>query len=343
MKKVWCFAFLIMLTALYSFAGDTSERTIYIEGTATIPDQRTFFIDNFRMEAVGQGFEVKSNKSDAEYTFQFEVSPYDDTLFLIRVTLILNETNARIVSLSMFFTRLEDMYEHNQYLFYQAIMYIPQPVEVETVVKTVPAPENYDWRNKWLYLRASFNYPITFYRLMDDGLIGGIGIYDGPFDTPTRVSPLDNSIVAMPGGTLGAEVQFLDWMSAEVNFQLSFGRPGFFLFANYALGAELKFPLKFFKSFVIEPYGALAFYLNKSPVYDDFPRFALGGGVQVGVKGGSRGVIFIDVNYMQHLGDVVMYNTYNPLYPDPPVIHYQRFILGLGIGYKFGFFDRKKN
>jgi hypothetical protein len=56
--------------------------------------------------------------------------------------------------------------------------------------------------------------------------------------------------------------------------------------------------------------------------------------------GGRSGSFFIDINYMHSFGDALLFNPYADLYPDPPVIHYQHFVIGVGIGYKFGFFDR---
>ena len=357
MKRPWCYAIFLILPAVFSFA-ETAPVSLYIDGTAFSAEYRVFFMDSFKAEAAGLGYTVANSGADAEYTYWFEVELFGDEEFIIHISLISNKDNSFLVSFSKTFANLEETYEFIQYLFLQAVLVIPReilepepivPTEPreprETVVQT-PRPmlvfENDNWRNKWLYARASVNYPVTFYRLKSDGLVGGIGIYEGPFDTPNRVSPLDNSIVAMPGATAGLEVQFLDWMSVEPNFQLSLGRPGFNLFPNYALGLELKFPLKFFRNFIIAPYAAVSLSLNKSPVYDEFPHFAFGGGGQIGMKGGESGAFFADINYMYSLGDAVMYNTYEPLYPEPEVIHYQRFVLGFGLGYKFGFIDRKK-
>ena len=46
-------------------------------------------------------------------------------------------------------------------------------------------------------------------------------------------------------------------------------------------------------------------------------------------------------NYM-YFGDVGRINPHGDLYPNPKVIHYRRSVIGLGIGYKVGFIDRKK-
>jgi hypothetical protein len=137
--------------------------------------------------------------------------------------------------------------------------------------------ENNAWKNKWLYVRASINYPVSFYSLKEDGLLPGYLL--GLPDDPTQTIPLDNKIFAMPGLTLGAEVQFLNWMSIEPNFQLSMGIPADYFYLNMAVGLELKFPIKLFRNFIIEPYGSIKYLLNPSPDFDKFPLFAIGGGI----------------------------------------------------------------
>jgi len=64
-----------------------------------------------------------------------------------------------------------------------------------------------------------------------------------------------------------------------------------------------------------------------------------GGGFQLGVKGGNMGAFFLDINFIYFIGDVVMKSTSYPT-DSPEDVYYRRFTLGLGIGYKIGFFDR---
>ena len=348
MKRAWCSIVLLILAATSSFAENARDRNIYIEGIAENAEHYSFFMKNFKVEAEGFGYTVVADKVDAAYTFRFEVEPYDSAQFIIQITLFYNDTSARIVSFSRLFNNLEEMNEYTQLLFFNAIVLIPKSdegqtiTEVRTVVETAKEQKNDDWRNKWLYVRASFDYPVTFYLLKGNGLIDGVGVYEGTFDSPTRVSSIDNRVYALPGATLGAELQFLDFMSAEFKFQISMETLANKYHASLAAGADLKFPLKFFDNFVLEPYGTLSIPLNILSDYSKYPLFAAGGGIQFGIKGGSSGVFFIDVNYMVSLSDAVMKNPYEELYPQPKGIHYRRSVLGLGIGYKYGFFNRKQ-
>jgi len=108
-----------------------------------------------------------------------------------------------------------------------------------------------------------------------------------------------------------------------------------------AASAHLMFPMKL-KNVVLGPYGAFLYPLNVSDAFSEFPMFFFGGGLQIGIKGGKSGMLFLDVNYMTSMEDVYMFNPYGPLLaPNPLEIHYKRFSIGLGLGYKFGFGDRK--
>jgi hypothetical protein len=325
-----------------SSAADVNNRTLFFEGSAVRPDQLEFFNTNFRMEAVGTGYTVVDRKSQAGYIFKFDVvlnPDPNDTQYILKISLIRNFDNFEILSFDFFFTYLDEMYPYNQYLFLRAVSNIPRYTEDELAL--IATGDASGWRNKWLYIRASFDYPVTFYQLQGKGLVGGLGVYDGPFANPVRVSPLDNKIIALPGFTIGAEGQFLDFMSGELNLQFNFGDPLDNSFLNVAAGLELKFPLKVSR-FVIAPYVAFAFPMNIMPTatFADFPKAGLGGGAQFGIRGGPNGTIFIDIKYLYYLGDAVMKNPYGKLDPNPSEIYFTRSVLGLGIGYRYGFFDR---
>jgi len=345
MKKA-VFLLVFMTLAVSSFAFEFPNRNLFIEGTAESSAHRTFFMNNFRMEASALGFTVVDNKADAAYTFRFEDQKYDDDWdpsikFIILISLFLNDGDRELVSFGWPYAELDDMYEYNQFVFFKAAVLIPGISEDDFTGLTV---DDTRWKNKWLYLRASFDFPITFnvLKVDKDRLIDGIGVYEGEFEKPNRVSPLDHKIYALPGATVGIEVQPLSFISVEGNFQISFGDTRDNMFLNMAVGAQLKFPIKLSKHYMIEPYGAFLYPLNFSEeVFEEFPEYFFGGGVQFGVKGGKSGVFFVDVNYMMALTDAVMKNNFGELYPEPPTINYKRFAIGLGIGYKFGLFDRK--
>jgi hypothetical protein len=355
-KAVLLPVFLTLLVS--SFAIELPNRKLYIEGSAEVSAHRTFFMDNFRMEAGALGFEVVNDRATAGYTFKFHAQSHTDDSnpaikYIVLITLILNDGDRELVSFGWPYADINDMYEYNQFVFFRAAVLIPG-ISEDDLVGLVSDDDT--WRNKWIYFKVAFDYPLTFYVLKNDGLWGGYAVYNGVLDDDGRpedpqnfrFSPLDHKILSKMGAIAGVEVQFLPFMSLEVNFQVSFGDTEDQKFLNMAAGAELKFPLKFFKNFVIEPYGAFQYPLNVSSVFNVYPAFVAGGGVQFGLKMGKSGMLVIDGRYMflnfnSSFGftDVELHNPYGELYPKPDVIHYNRHVLGFSIVYKIGFFNRK--
>jgi len=328
-----------------------SNKYIFIEGTADSEDHLEFFMTNFFIEAGGAGYTVTEGRDEAAHTVMFAVTAnadssdgQEDNQYVIRISLIRNIDEFEIVSFDFFFTELLEVYAYNRMLFQNATLYIP-PFSEEDLILT--QMQNNRWKNKWIYLRASFDYPITFYSLQSYGLMSGQGLYRRDASGNIQTSPINHEVVAAPGATLGIEVQFLDFMSAEFNYQISMGDTRNKFFINMASGVELKFPVKF-ESIILTPYAASLFFFNPSDIFEEFPDFAFGAGFQFSAKGGSMGAFFIDVNYMFSFTEAIMHNPYlaypekQQLFPEPAVIHYKRSSLKIGVGYKIGFFDRSR-
>jgi hypothetical protein len=334
-----------MAAGLAAFAQTRDDITVYIAPVkADDPEQAAFFHDNFTTETTGAGYTVTDKEKDADYTLKMEVKPnmilYDDGTeepappdekqFVLQISLVRNEDSSEIVAFTYEFSTTDEMYDFNLYLLYETMANVP-------LTKLGDVGKDDRWRNKWLYIRASFDYPITFYQLKEPDLHWGGG--EGDPGDATRWHNLDHRISPFPAVTFGLEFQYLNWMSTEINFNLSFSDPMSTSFIP-AIQVEQKFPVKPTDHFMIEPYIAASFPVNTSTDSIKFPQVGVGGGVQLGVKGGSMGVIFVDVNYIYYLGDVVIRNE-SAYYPYPAEIQYNRFVVGIGIGFKAGFYDRK--
>jgi hypothetical protein len=216
-----------------------------------------------------------------------------------------------------------------------------KPEKTETAPNAEKAPA---WRSQWLYLRASINYPVTFYSVKPDGLYDGNAIYRGPNKDNPDMDPyppmtIVDKFTALPEVTLGLEFQFLPWLSFETNLQTTMGYPVKTTSLTMAAGAELKFPFKI-SNFALEPYGAFLYPFIFPSAFKEPPGYAIGGGIQAGAKAGSKGVIFFDLKYMYYMNDAVLKNQ-NKILPKPEEIHYRHFTVVLGFGYKHGFVDRK--
>jgi len=357
MKKAVILAIFLGIAAI-SFAQEYElpNKNIFIDGTAEISSHKTYFMDNFKMEATGLGFKVVNSKEEAGYTFKFDSVRYEDD-FMLLITLTFNDGDAEIVSFGQPYSNLDEMYEYNQFVFYKAIVLIPG-IDVDELDKLLKQ-ERIDphWRNKWVYFRATFDFPIAFHIVKKDGLWSGAA-YKGELDADGKPKDpfafktqfVDHKIFPMPGATVGVEIQPFNFLRFEVNFQIHIGTPDdrkdskFTDMLNIAAGAAIKVPLKFFKSFDIVPYaaGLFPFKLANQYIKDEFPKLFLGGGIEVDVKMGKKGALVFDVNYMFAFRDMVLKNPFGELAPNPPMIHYNRSDLGLKVGYKVGFVNRKK-
>jgi hypothetical protein len=302
-------------------------------------------VDGFKsaltVEANAAGYEITENMSMAKYSIKFSVD-FDriEQKSKFIVSLIKIEDSSEIVSMEYLFADEEEMLLYTQLVFFMLASNIP---ENETAGSELV---NDNWRNKWLYINPSFNYSLMFLALKSDGLIGGIGAYNDSSGAPTMVSPLDNKVIPVMGIGLGLEFQFLNFMSIEPGAQISREEIVLdHLMYNLLLSVKLKIPLKFLRSIVFAPYGAAAYPWMRFPegleVFNNYPMYIYGGGIQIAVKAGNNGALFFDVNYMIY-GDTGIKNQLGELYPKPEVINYSHSVLGFGVGYKFGFFNRKR-
>jgi len=239
---------------------------------------------------------------------------------------------------------------YSQLVFFMLMNNLP---DNEVVVSE---PVNDNWRNKYLYISPYYSYSLMFLPLLGDGLVGGAGIYNDSVD-PWLIAPLDNKVIPMMGAGLGFEFQILNWLSFEPGAQIlleGLGLKGDLekIIFHVLITAKLKFPLKFLRNVVFEPYLTGGFFPLRFPedkdiIFIENPTYlfdglsGLGGGIQIAVKSGNNGALFFDVNYM-HYGKTGMKNQYAELYPKPEIIYYSRFDLSFNVGYKFGLFDRKK-
>jgi len=335
-NKTFCFLGLLILVASVS-AQVREDTRIHVPNVISARmDQAIYFKENFEMEIAGAGYTITDSAQEADYLLQLEVLPHiivyddgssglappDEDQYLLNINLLRAEDSSEIVAFTFPFTELEEMYHFNLYLVYEAMANVPI-----TRLAEANAEDN-SWRNKWLYIRASFDYPvISAYVLKGENKSEKAG-YDARY--------FDNSISVFVGATAGLEVQFLNWMSAEVFFNIRFGDPTDQYAFIPGIGLQLKFPLKPANYLMLSPYIMGGTQAPTAGNYHDFPRLAVGGGFQFGVKAGKMGAAFIDASYLFFIGDVVMKNTGWT----PDRIRYTRNVISIGLGYKIGFIDR---
>jgi hypothetical protein len=130
-------------------------------------------------------------------------------------------------------------------------------------------------------------------------------------------------------------------MSFEANMHASLGDPVSYEFLNLAAGARLSVIART-QRFMLQPYAAVRMPFRISPEYYA-PHFhvMLGGGLQVSVRGSRTGGFFFDAGIMATLNGVEMHNP-RVLTPNPSRIRYNHFVVEFSLGYKFGFFERRR-
>jgi hypothetical protein len=340
MKRV--FVVILFFTAVFSYAQSRDDILILIPmplGGAS--EQQAFFQEQFTMETTAAGYTVTESQKAADYVLKLTIGPnmieYDDGTsdmpgpydpqYLLKLNLVRNEDNADIVEFEFPFTELSEMYDFNLYLLYQAMANVP-------ITKLTDILEYDHWRNKWLYLRADVDYVITAY--LADGNQSNRE-WDG---TKDAWNPLDDSrkqeVALMVGATIGLEFQFLNWMSMEGDFKFIFGDPSGANGFIPTMALYLKFPIKPAKYFMLEPYLGADFPNITLPFFREKTIVGVGGGFQLGVRGGNMGAFFVDVSYMYDIGELWYYQEKNL------DVHWNRWVLGIGLGYKVGFFNRNK-
>jgi hypothetical protein len=336
MKKITCASILIFFSISALYAANSKNMALNIQGNGNAN-----LVDGFKhaliIEANAAGYRTTESLNEAKYQIKFAVEfDRDEQRFRFTVSLIKVEGLSEVITMEYFFADEEEMLLYSQLVFFMLMANLPED--------EISAPEDNTWRNKWLYINTSFDYSLMLLALKGDNLMGGLGIFNSSVDPPL-VAPMDNKIVPMLGAGLGLEFQFLDFMSIEPHAQISLenaviDHPVYSLLFS----VQIKFPLKFFKYFVIEPYGLAAYPMRifdgDEDIFFTYPEYIFGGGVQVAVKAGKSGALFFDVGYM-YLGDTELNNYYGELYPEPDTIHFDHSVLKFSIGYKFGFFNRK--
>jgi len=344
--------------------------SIYIAPVIAAAEQAAFLRESFEAEADAGGYKLTRNRREADYTLNLRVQRnmilYDDGAeeeappgekqYRLNIALVRNEDNVDIITFSFLFTEQQEIYAYVPYLFDEAMAVVPYasqeavnvaaaevPKEADIAVKEDILPEVFyddpdSWRNKLLYVRVSADLPLSYYKLKPDGLYDKINIYNGDITSPIRFSRLGDQIVVVPGATIGVEYQFLSWMSAEFVFEFRFGDVMDYVFIPGA-GLRLKFPLKP-GPFLLAPYAAASFAENLADYSISFPSFAVGAGLQLGMKGFKNGAWFADINGMYSIGEASTKNVINKNFPNPEVLLWNRFVAVLSVGYKFGLLDR---
>jgi hypothetical protein len=273
---------LFFCAAISGFGQDRSRMKIYIPlPTGGTGEQRAYFQDNFKMELIGANYPVAETQDASLYSIKLDIreNPDFDTLtpasdenraFLLGITLERSADNAEIVSFAFPFNDLESMADWNLFLLYQALAnaYIPEEETPPPPPPTLTIDDR--WRNKWLYL----------------GLGAGVDSTHFVEDSTKRLF----WGVVMPAASVGMDIQFSNLLSLSLGLarlrELYTGEKWVF---SASVPAALKLMIKpdytRFSNVMLGIYGGAEYSLNFG---GEAPWLSAMGGVELGIKGGSR-------------------------------------------------------
>jgi hypothetical protein len=337
MKKYSLCTVMMICTTIALFSQSRDDISVFLApATGGTEEQQVFFNENFRMELIGANYTVAEDQKSANYSINLNITQeaedgYDDAaeeiVNVLSVSLIDNTDGHEILQFSWAFQTLEDMYEWNLHLIYQAMANIP-------LTELTSVPDTNHWQNKWFYICG----------------YGGLDLSFGFYDSGEKVSFQKREYAFYPGPLfgLGVEFQFFNFMSAE--FEL-LGSP-YDIDANHSvvmleMPLLLKFSLKPGRHFMLEPYGGIQFNASSQDSIIP-PLVSWVGGFQYGIRAGNRGAVIFDVRAVGDIGNTNLFPAVEAP-GDPSDANFKtydgidRFQLQILIGFKVGFFNRGKN
>jgi hypothetical protein len=338
-------AFFILLCAAFSrfpLSAQTSRTDIKIfiprpESRPRIYEQQDFFAEQFKMEISAANYTITDNRNEADYLVRLIIDNNEyygqpgEKQYILTLVLVRTEDNKDIVQFAWPFTELTEMYQWNLYLVYQAMANVPMTKETGSPTKTIIERETNTitqtgggdgaggagrddrWRNKWMYLNFSVGADMAY--MVRSG------------------SVLTDQGMVAPMAFVGVEVQFLGWMSIELDaakVRLLHDTKQYYI--TISPSASLKWVFKLADFAMLEPYAGAEYSIAVAGI--SVPWLSVAGGIQAGVRGGDRGAIIVDFN--------VAYSLLGSWRLASGEREYGAARFTFSAGYKLGFWDRKK-
>ena len=311
-KNIIC---ILLFCASFSLYAQTRSAAIFVPqvtGTGAKPTDNDYFHKQLLNEVSYQNFILAKEIKDAEFNLVAKLSEKRDNVprgvrqYNIHLLLIDNKTGKTTAEGELIYEVTDDIKD----LF---------PTLVSTLLNTIPESAGSDnWRNKILYAGASAIWSPRIYSSES------VATYLTGF-----------------GGGVFAEYHFLNFLSVEAGVEIATDNVKVTAkakdsYSNLLLEIPvlIKYVNKPGDNFMLEPYAGIHFNIpfkeaTKPPLISALVGF------QYGVKLGP-GIIFIDPRFSMDIGKSVL-NTAASVRP----LSFQRYIIHLGIGYKFGFFTKR--
>ena len=331
MKKFFSFVIFILISANLC-SQQSREAMIYvppINGIGTT-EEKAFFYKQVTQEVISQFHSVVRLKYSSDFTLRCKIEPFaclHDPLTICPVHSMLDELiSANENPQNLFYIELIDS-STNKLIGQQFIVFTEADdslnelitESVYNLLSWIPDIQTGDdLRNRWLFLSAYLMWAPRYYHCSNDS------VYWQNFG-------------------LGAEFEFhfLNFLSVSLGLQFSQDwvvvsklNEEEYQDLIMEIPLALKFVFKPAEYFTLQPYGGVSynFSLQKNTEPCPYTWFA---GLQFGIKLGP-GFITIDPRFTMD------YYVSHITAKSGAVMEYQRYMMQLAIGYKFGFFSKSK-
>jgi hypothetical protein len=335
------FVFLLFLSSLAAFSQTRQDTLVYVldiaGGTA---GERSFFMDNLRLEIPAAGYALTTEILDADYALSCYL--LDDKTGegrLLMCSLLDAQTEKELVSTALLYHGVDEAYEMLPYVLWSLFANAPlkspppeekmaeiekeAPVSLELPREEEPADSGEppdSWKYRWLFLNARAGLSSRYYLAASD-------------TAPSA------SILTLDAGA-ESELHLFKFLALQLGLNFALDRaeyrrspanPSPMVYATSVLSAPLMVKYLFNPS----PLTTLGPYLG---AYASFPLLGaakppllgLLAGLDLSVKTGP-GVLLFDLRYAADLGNTDVMDS---------VIDYYRMFLTLSAGYKFGIVRR---
>jgi len=314
MMRKYVLPLVLLFCGVFSLSAQSrTDASIYVPpvtGLGSNPEDNTLFYKQLVFELTEQYFKLAKAREGADYSLIGSLSPYDGRQFSIYLELRNNKTGEITVEGELLYETVDDVSDQFSAL-------------VSTLVYTIPDETGTKWRNNWVYVGASVFWTPRIY----------FGVGDNKNSSTNY---------ANPGGGLSLELHLFDFMSVEAGLEITTDRVKISENRDYwnpllEIPILLKYVIKpgAWSWFMVEPYAGAQFNILFPDATDNIkpPLLTVVFGLQYGVKAGP-GTFFIDGRVGIDWGESTI-NVSGRKEPD-----FQRFIIHLGFGYKFGFFQK---
>jgi hypothetical protein len=336
MRKTILVLALLLCGALSLAAQSRSNASVYVApvtGRGSKPDDNSFFYSLLLHELTVQKVIIANTQKDAEYSLFGSVAAYWGTgQFVFHLALLNNRTGETTVEGDLRYETPDDTDQLFSVLVTSLLYTIPpdavppvdvppepvpsEPVPPDDIPDIVPEEpvKTADWRDNWLFLGMGAQWTPGLYKKGYSQSNFPAGLQGGP----------------------SAEFHFLDFMSLETAVEVQFDgvRASNTDAYSVIIGMPLliKFVFKPGSIFMLEPY--VGPYFNVFHIGNITPAFiSARAGLQFSVKVGP-GALFFDGGFT---GDFLpFFDSKSSNIPK-----YNRYYIHVGLGYKFGLFQRE--